>query len=413
MGTWKRLSTEQIRQRVFETLRENIDYRERTVLGVPASHLDDQVFTKDATFLKEAPFLSALVHNPNHIGCHTLGESEVFFSGTQQLEREVIRIVAEDILRGEPDGQDGYVASGGTEANIQAIWIYRNYFLNEKSIPNEKIALVCSTDTHYSACKSANLLNIRMVQVEVDPMTREIKEASLRAAISSLQREGFMGIIVVANMMTTMFGSVDDIGLYDRVLETSSMDYMIHVDGAFGGFVYPFVTDDERYSFKNQSVTSFSIDAHKVLQAPFGTGLFVIRKGWMDKVENRQAEYVNGLDNTLVGSRSGANAVSVWMILQTYGYFGWKEKVQILMQRTTWLCRQLDALNIDYFRAAYSNIVSLNARCIPRAVVDRFGLVPDRHNGNSEWVKIVIMDHVKPDLLHGFVAVLKGELNRT
>ena len=27
---------------------------------------------------------------------------------------------------------DGYVASGGTEANMQAIWVYRNFFVKEK-----------------------------------------------------------------------------------------------------------------------------------------------------------------------------------------------------------------------------------------------------------------------------------------
>lgn len=69
-----------------------------------------------------------MVDNPNHIGCHTMGESEPFFAGTQKLEKELIGIVAEDILLCKPGQYDGYVASGGTEANIQAIWIYRNLF---------------------------------------------------------------------------------------------------------------------------------------------------------------------------------------------------------------------------------------------------------------------------------------------
>lgn len=410
MSIWRRLSNEEIKQRVFETLNKNIDYRQRTALGVPASHLDDKVFNNDTTFMKDAPFLSALVQNPNHIGCHTLGESEAFFSGTHELEREVIRIVAEDILEGEPEMHDGYVASGGTEANIQAIWIYRNYYIYDKKITNGEIALICSMDTHYSVYKAANLMNIHLAQVEVDTKTREVKKTHLEQTISKLEEDGFKGIIVVANMMTTMFGSVDDIDLYDSVLDKSSMEYMIHADGAYGGFVYPFVDDSDRYTFKNKSITSFSIDAHKVLQAPFGTGLFIIRKGWMDKVENSKAEYVNGLDNTLVGSRSGANAVSVWMILQTYGPHGWKEKVQTLMFRSSWLCEQLDQLSVPYFRASYSNIVTMDASYIPQSVVEKFGLVPDSHSGNYKWVKVVIMDHVKLDLLENFVTDLKEEL---
>lgn len=131
MALWKKLPAEQIRKRVFDALAENTSFAGQTILGLPASYLDDQVFYQDAPFLENAPFLSTLIQNPNHIGCHTLGESESFFSGTQELEREVIRICAEEILNGTKNGHDGYVASGGTEANIQAAWIYRNYFVQE------------------------------------------------------------------------------------------------------------------------------------------------------------------------------------------------------------------------------------------------------------------------------------------
>lgn len=71
-----------------------------------------------------------MVANPNHIGCHTIDtDHEEMFSGTQEIEHDLIRICAEEIFKGEPQGYDGYVASGGTEANIQAMWIYRNFFM--------------------------------------------------------------------------------------------------------------------------------------------------------------------------------------------------------------------------------------------------------------------------------------------
>ena len=79
MKKWKKLSQEEIQQRVFSALSENVDYYNQNILGVPASHLDDRVFYQNAPFLEDAPFLSTLIHNPNHIGCHTLGTSESFF----------------------------------------------------------------------------------------------------------------------------------------------------------------------------------------------------------------------------------------------------------------------------------------------------------------------------------------------
>ena len=102
MKFWKKLSDIEIRDRVAKALDQNIDYRDKTILGVPASHLDEKVFYGNAAFLKDAPFLSTMIHNPNHIGCHTLGESESFFKGTQDIEKELIALIAEDILNGSP-----------------------------------------------------------------------------------------------------------------------------------------------------------------------------------------------------------------------------------------------------------------------------------------------------------------------
>ena len=54
---WTKLSHEQIKERVFESLKKNMNYADEIVLGVPASYLDSQVFSQDNTILKDAPFL--------------------------------------------------------------------------------------------------------------------------------------------------------------------------------------------------------------------------------------------------------------------------------------------------------------------------------------------------------------------
>ena len=123
---WESYSHQKIKEVVSNALKQNLDYREKPVLGLPASYLDPEVFYDDAPFLKDAPFLSTLIANPNHIGCHTLNESEAAFTGTHQIERELIDLCAKEIFEGGEEDFDGYVASGGTEANIQAIWIYTN-----------------------------------------------------------------------------------------------------------------------------------------------------------------------------------------------------------------------------------------------------------------------------------------------
>lgn len=405
---WKKHSQEDIKNTVFGYLEQNVNYDQRNILGLPASYLDQNVFSQDAGFLKEAPFLSALIKNPNHIGCHTLGTSEPFFSGTQQLEIDLIKICAHDILNGAKEEEfDGYVASGGTEANIQAIWTYRNYFQQVKGYQNNEICILTSKDNHYSMDKAANLLGISIQKVDVHLNTRLINEESVRNAVLAQKEKGIKAFIVVANMMTTMFGSIDEPEFYTSVIEQENMDYFIHVDAAFGGFYFPFSQKDHHLDFRNSKITSITLDAHKMLQAPYGTGTFIIRKGLIHYTNTKEASYVEGQDFTLIGSRSGANAVAVWMILATYGPFAWTEKIFVLQKRTQWMCDELNKLGIQFYRHPASNIITIKEEYVSHDIAHKYGLVPDNH-ANPVWYKIVIMDHVTIEKLSLLINDLKS-----
>lgn len=390
---WKKKSQSEIREEVFEALNKNTSYVEKQVLGVPGSFLDTKVFNNDAPFLKEAPFLSALLENPNHIGCHTLDKSEPFFEGTQALERKLLDICAIDILKGELGGYDGYVASGGTEANIQAIWIYRNYFKKEFAAANNEIVIICSEDSHYSMDKAANLLSVDISKIKVTEDNRHIEKSSLEQSLKSAKANGKKYFIVVCNMMTTMFGSVDDIELVTQTLTENKVEYKIHIDGAYGGFYYPFSHEESLMTFENQNISSFTLDAHKMAQSPYGTGIFLIRKGLIQYANTKEASYVEGEDYTLIGSRSGANAIAVWMILSKHGTYGWFEKIFILQKRTEWLVKRLNQLEIKHFRNPFSNIITIRSQFIDNKTAEKYWLVPDNHI-EPKWYKIVIMEHV-------------------
>ncbi len=404
---WKKKSQEEIKSTVFEALDKNVNYDKQTILGIPASYLDEKIFRQDASFIKDAPFISSLIQNPNHIGCHTLGESEPFFQGTQDIEKKLIEICAVDILKGESGQQDGYVASGGTEANIQAIWIYRNYFVNKQAANRDDICILCSDDSHYSMDKAANLLALSIYKVPVENDTREVKEEQIRAVIQKAQAEGKKYFIVVCNMMTTMFGSVDNVEAYTNQLTDLGCQFKLHIDGAFGGFYYPFSNESSQLTFKNQNITSFTLDAHKMAQAPYGTGVFLIRKGYIQNVNTQEASYIEGEDFTLIGSRSGANAIAVWMILVKNGPFGWQEKVFILQKRTEWMCKQLSQLSIEYYRHPMSNIITIKSSHVNEKVAAKFGLIPDNHAA-PQWYKIVIMDHVTIEKLILLINAIKN-----
>ncbi|MCF8414892.1 MAG: aspartate aminotransferase family protein [Crocinitomicaceae bacterium] len=404
---WKKYSQEKINHHVFTALEKNISYTDEIMLGVPASYLDDKVFSKDSNILKNAPFLTTMVDNPNHIGCHTFGTSESFFSGTQEIERDVIRICSENIFNAAPESCDGYIASGGTEANLEAIWIYRNYFMQRYKASIEEIAILCSSDSHYSMDKASNLLNIGLYKVSTNDETREVQSNELIKTIRTAKENGTKYFIVIANMMTTMFGSADDIELYISNLTNEGVVFRLHIDAAYGGFFYPFANKSNPINFSNPHVSSITMDAHKMAQAPYGTGIFLIRKGYMSYASTREASYVEGEDCTIIGSRSGANAVAVWMILAKYGPHGWFEKVLVLQRRTDWLCEQLIQLGIQFYRNPFSNIVTIRATSINSSIAHKYHLIPDNHH-DPNWYKIVVMEHVLIDKMEPLIEDLKN-----
>ena len=405
---WSAWPHEKIAARVRQALNENRSYREHGVLGVPGSMLDPLVFP-ETDFTRGSAFLTAFLANPNHIGCHTQGRSEGFFAGTQALEREALRLCAEEIMGAAAGEWDGYIASGGTESNIHALWVSRNHMLATVGCDREAIAVLRTEDTHYSIPKACDLLGLTDLVVPVHPTTRAADEADVRAVVARARERGTKAVIAVLNLGTTMFGSVDAPDPMLAPLAAEKLPHVVHVDAAFGGFVYPFTCPGQPLDFRDPRVQSVTLDAHKMLQAPYGTGICLLRKGLLEHVRTDQASYVRGGDMTLSGSRSGANAIAVWMILRAWGSEGGAQFCAGLMRATDSLCATLAAAGIRHFRQAGMNVVAIRAEHVAPAVAERFGLVPDRHD-EPQWFKVVVMDHVTSAQLDALAAALQGSM---
>ncbi len=72
---------------------------------------------------------------------------------------------------------------------------------------------------------------------------------------------------VVAVLGTTFTGHKDDVvGINDlllRVKQERDLDVPIHVDGASGGFVWPFLYPDTKWDFRLEQVRSINVSGHK------------------------------------------------------------------------------------------------------------------------------------------------------
>ncbi len=236
--------------------------------------------------------------------------------------------------------------------------------------------------------------------------TREIDITDLEYKLNAAILRGKKYFIVVLNLSTTMFGSVDDIDRVHDLLSFHHLDFKIHIDAAFGGFIYPFTNADNKFTFANKKINSISLDGHKMMQAPYGTGIFLIRKNYMKYVCTQEASYVQGMDYTLCGSRSGANAICLWMIFHAHGSVGWALKMNELLEKTTMVCKTLDSIGVEYYRNPFVNIISIKSKYISTDLAKEFYLVPDTHTHEPAWYKIVMMPHVKPEIINDFLEQL-------
>lgn len=401
---WRALSTAEITARVEQGLRENISWHGSNLLGYPASAIDGATFGCED--LAQA-WLNVVQENPNHIGCHTLEvDGESAWRGTQAIEREVIQICA-DLLQGEHEEIDGYVGAGGTESNIQALRELRNLW-RRQGASRDEIGVLCSADTHYSVHKAAELMDLPVVTVAVDEATRAMTPAALEGALDVLVARGMRHVAVVLNMGTTMFGSVDDPEPVYAALDKRGLNYLVHVDAAFGGFVLPFTRpSDVRLGFRDARVASVTLDGHKMLGAPYGTGIHLVRRGLLEHTATEAATYVPGGDRTLCGSRSGANAVALWMILARWGFEGRAAFVRGLVERTERLAAALGDLQVEYIMTPGMNMLAIRDSEIPRWVSAKYALVPDDH-ASPVWRKVIVAEHVTDALLDRFLGDLRA-----
>ncbi len=130
---WKKFDDlEELSKQLMEALRKNSTYSTDSIMGFPGSYLDRKIFPEEMP--KNSAYWRLLRENPNHIGCHTYMDSESAFKGTQEIETELLRICAEQLLEAKEDDWDGYVSTGGTESNIQALWIFRNQYITDEYV---------------------------------------------------------------------------------------------------------------------------------------------------------------------------------------------------------------------------------------------------------------------------------------
>jgi tyrosine decarboxylase/aspartate 1-decarboxylase len=264
------------------------------------------------------------------------------FPGVAELEERVVQMLGE--MLGCPDAR-GYISTGGTESNIQAIRAARN----EAGKKNGNIVVPASA--HFSFDKIGDLLTLEVRKAELDP---ELKVDL--SSVESLLDEQTVALVGIAG--TTEFGQVDPIdGLAVLAAETG---LHLHVDAAFGGFVLPFLEKDWRWDFRVKGVSSITIDPHKMGMSTIPAGGLLFRgQECLSALETETYYLTKATQASLTGTRSGAAAAATYAVMMHLGREGFKEMVDYCMDLTRHLVGGARLIGIEPVIEPIMNVVAL------------------------------------------------------
>jgi tyrosine decarboxylase/aspartate 1-decarboxylase len=301
------------------------------------------------------------------------------------LEREAIEYLGEITELRDPHG---YIASGGTEANIQAVRAARNLARGE----NRNTNVVAPESAHFSFRKAAGLLD---VDLRLTP-TRDGR-ADLSAIEAAVDEET---VLVVGVAGTTEYGRVDPIPELTKIAR--SVDARTHLDAAWGGFLLPFA--DHKWNFADTKIDSMTIDPHKTGQAAIPAGGFLVRDQTMLDALAVETPYLESTSQaSLTGTRSGAGVASTVAACEALWPEGYREHYERAQKNADWLSSELSTRG---FRVVEPELPIVAAE-IPRQLFEtlRDGKWRISRTGRRE-LRIVCMPHVTREILETFLADL-------
>ena len=312
------------------------------------------------------------------------------YPAVAELEREAVGLLGE--MTGLDDPQ-GYVASGGTEANLQAVRAARN--LSDGEEPN----VVAPESAHFSFQKAADVSDVELRLAPTDD--------DRRADLGAVRRLADDETALIAGVAgTTEYGRVDpipDLGAVAR-----EVDALFHVDAAWGGFVLPFT--DHEWDFADAPVDTMAIDPHKMGRAPVPAGGFLARdEETLDALAVDTPYLESTSQATLTGTRSGAGVAGAQAAMDALWREGYRENYERGQDNAEWVAAELDSRGYEVVEP----VLPLVAADIPREEISALQSAGWRVSPTATGeLRIVCMPHVTREMLESFLADLDSVRDR-
>ena len=200
----------------------------------------------------------------------------------------------------------GAFCSGGTIANITALWVARNIMFKPdgdfrgiaregmykalKHYNYDGVAILVSERGHYSLKKAADVLGIgrdSVISIPTDN-NNKIDCQQLAAKCQQLTEQNIKILSIVGVAGTTETGNIDPLDQMADIAEQYQCHF--HVDAAWGGATL--LSNNYRKLMAGiERADSVTIDAHKQMYVPMGAGLVIFKNPASVAAIEHHAEY--------------------------------------------------------------------------------------------------------------------------
>ncbi|PSV28431.1 pyridoxal-dependent aspartate 1-decarboxylase PanP [Photobacterium sp. GB-56] len=290
----------------------------------------------------------------------------------------------------------GAFCSGGTIANITALWVARNTVLKPdgdfKGIAQEglframkhygydDLAILVSERGHYSLKKSADVLGIgrdSLISIKTDDDNR-INIDHLQSTLADLKQRNIKPFAIIGIAGTTETGNVDPL---DQLADIATEhDCHFHVDAAWGGATL--MSNKYRHLLKGiERADSITIDAHKQLYIPMGAGMVIFKNPELMTAIEHHAEYIlrkGSKDlgsHTLEGSRSGM-AMLLYASMNIISRPGYELLINNSIEKARYFA-DLIKQQIDFELVTEPELCLLTYRYVPEATQEALLIATD------------------------------------
>ncbi|MEU8194567.1 aspartate aminotransferase family protein [Microbispora amethystogenes] len=246
-------------------------------------------------------------------------------AGGTLIERRLVEWTAGRI--GFGPAADGVFTSGGTQSNLQALFLAREE-ARAAGTPLSRLRVITSEAGHFSVRKAAALLGLgpeAFVAVETD-VERRMRLDGLARELDRCRRAGLTVMAVAATAGTTDFGSIDPLPEIARLCAAAGV--WLHVDAAYGCGLL--VSRTRRHLLDGiERADSVTVDFHKSFFQPVSSSALLVRDGAALRHAAHHADYLNPLrmaergipnqvDKSLQTTRR-FDALKLWLTLRVMG----------------------------------------------------------------------------------------------